>query len=480
MILPTLALALQGPFLQQVVDAHASESAQGLVQHALVQSGRDARVFGLDAAGQLVEVAPLEGPVGSYFFAPAVSGTRVIAPDYRPSEGFVAVRVWERGPSLWTRGPDLGLEIPPASTQRPPAVVDVDNDRSVVVYRWGGVILIHDLRTAGQATLEAAIPTGNRFAMDVAIDGDVVAVLDGELPIPNRDPVDLRVRLFEREPSGWMVAGELTPPTGVDLARSVVRNIDAHGGRIAIGAARGPVGDPGGRVFVYERAPGGSYVLDAVVRPTEESAIAPDRGTEFGYGVHLAGDELAITSPFHGVGQRFVRAPSGWIPRERVLAATYEQLYPFGGRLLGNRLLGDWASRPFLFQPVTSDGIVDVVCPALVSKDRSFVFVGGSETPVRTFRWAESAPTPPGTRFFLVGTTEARRPLGPAAELCVGPPFGVYPVALPPNSLSVALTLDLSTLGLSAGTTVYVQGWRRDPVDVGGLTTPGFSVTVPN
>ncbi|MEM9378800.1 MAG: hypothetical protein AAGB93_02545 [Planctomycetota bacterium] len=472
MLLPTLALALQVTPVQYVADAHASETAQGVVHHALVLNGLDASVFGRDAAGQLVQIATLEGPVTGAL-GPAVSGTRVVALEPEPGTQMVTLRVWERGPSQWRRGPELGVQFPFLNFRPRPLVLDVDDDRAVVVLT-GTSVAIHDVRTDGQAPLEALIPiTAPHYVRDVAIDGDVIALLQGDLPDPNGPLTDLQVRILQRGPGGWFDAGALDLPPGVDLDRSRVDSIDAHGGRIVVGAPWGPNGDAGGRVFVYERTPSGSYELDAVLRSESGGALTPDRGTGFGTFVRLAGDELAVNSTYPAEGQRFERTSAGWTPRERVV--RHDRLFPFGGRLLGNR-----DGRPRLFEPVSDAELIDVVCPALAPSQRSVAGFNGVDASVRRFVWTAPFGPSPDVRFFLVGTEEARRPLGPAAELCLGAPFSVFPVAADPLSSNAVFTLDLTQLGLPAGTSVHVQGWRREPVDPGGLTTAAFSVSVPN
>ncbi|MEM6675442.1 MAG: hypothetical protein AAF726_21515 [Planctomycetota bacterium] len=296
MLLPTIALLAQsGGLVPQLdlVDVHVSASAQGVEARALAveptaEAAFDALILEPDANGQLVRTGALEGQVLRYG-TPSISATRAVGRD-----GSGVVRVWERAADVWRLGPDLGLSPVTGPTTPPAVIVDVDRERSVVLHRLDGLLVIHDLSTPGQPVLEASFPASlPRYVLDLAIDGDFVVLLEGDLPFFNFQLLgDLEIRVLERTPAGWIDRGTVEPPPGIDWTRSAVRSIDADDGRIAAGAQFGTPADPCGRVVVYERNGSGTYSLSDILRPPSQCSIAPGQATQFGFWVDLGGSEV--------------------------------------------------------------------------------------------------------------------------------------------------------------------------------------------
>ncbi|MEM6674487.1 MAG: hypothetical protein AAF726_16695 [Planctomycetota bacterium] len=456
--------------LLQLADVQSGDSAQGPVRRAVGVSGFDSWVLEASPAGGLVRTGALPGLSGR-----ALGETRAVGlgPGFLP-------QVWERTAAGWSPGPDLGLMPVLGTFVFGGLLADIDGERAIVRHATERLMAVYDLSTPGQAILEwsQSISTQS-VVIDLALDGDTAVLLFADVA-PTSAFTNVSVRVLERGAAGWSETQVLAPPAGIDWSRATVRSMDADNGRIVVGAPVGVVGDPCGRVIVYERGAAGDYVVADVVRPTGRCAIAPDSGGFFGSLVDLAGDELAVIGGLDRVGERFERTSTGWVRRERVIASESQAIYyAFGGRLLAQSSLDIE-----LLEPVDSLGIIDVACSSLSSATVSGLFVSGrdpDQPSVREYGWGTPPEFDGQTHFFVLGTSFAQLPVGPSAELCVGGALNVVPFEGPFQGLGLVgfrFVLDTDTLGLPVGSKVFAQGWRREPGLVGGRTTNALAIPI--
>lgn len=185
----------------------------------------------------------------------------------------------------------------------------------------------HFERVGGQwvrrGTLE---PTGSGFGSALAVDGDQLSV--GAWGPP------LAVHLYARDQGGWTPTALLTPGDA-SSGQGFGSSLALDGDWLGVGAqqALSPAGVATGRVHLYQRSGGNTWSEALVLHPDGGAA-----GDRFGASVALAGDLLAVGSPYHdqpaadaGAVYVYERALGAWQFVQKIEG-------PAGGALFGSNL----------------------------------------------------------------------------------------------------------------------------------------------
>lgn len=304
---------------------------------------------------------------------------------------------------------------------------------------------------------DPAATTADSFATTVAVDGDTMALLDG-----NNLSDPKRVLIYRHDGRGWVLEDELEAGDGV--LQEFGRALALDGDRLVLGEPRADVlgADDAGLVQVYERQ-GGQWSLQSEVLPPELVA-----GRRFGQTVDLDGDTLVVgygksTFPyvFHQRVAIFVEQGGAWVEQAELQAGlTADPAAQFGYSLSldGDRLA--------------------VGAPTAVSFDES---IGGEVTGFGAFGagpLVTAEPLPPGGAVFLF-----ERSAGvwtPAGQVTTrdGDPaetsdFG-FEVALEGDRLAVSRRF--GAFGPEASGLMGIfehdgEGWRTEAM-LGGLDLP--------
>ncbi len=175
-----------------------------------------------------------------------------------------------------------------------------------------------------QPAFFAGAPSGNQFGNNVALDGEWLAVGDTLDNYISNGTVAVRlgsVHMYRREVTGWELkqyilppilplVGEYTPPLG--------NYISIDGNRMALGGITDHINGHAGTVWVYEFN-GTDWVITDRIDP---AISGPNQF--FGFGVHLAGDDLYALHPgggfrdpqntqfSSGAVKRYNRSTQGW------------------------------------------------------------------------------------------------------------------------------------------------------------------------
>ncbi len=143
------------------------------------------------------------------------------------------------------------------------------------------------------------------YGWDVGLDGDV-AVVGAPIFARGREAEPARAFIYERRGGSWVEAAELRPPTPTPGAQRGISGLPVavSAGRVAVRTQdnstpiSGETIDPAA-VLIYERVEG-KWTETARV---EETELSPQGRTEnFGVGMDLSGDRLAVASPTRDLG----------------------------------------------------------------------------------------------------------------------------------------------------------------------------------
>lgn len=338
-------------------------------------------------------------------------------------------------------------------------------------------ITVHNIRIPGVASLVATFDVGgNRRVRALALgDGRLVAVVaedDGQFAVQ-----DVEVILYEALPVGWTSGVTLDPPPGVDWSNQHL-SVDVDSGRVVIAVPQGPVTDPCGRVYEYAPTAAGSYVVVNEIRSRRQCLISPQLGGAV-HDVTLRSQDLVFATSPDWAGERFVRSGVGWAEAEMVrLDGGYIGPYGFAGDFLYGS--GGGGVQTFERQDV-AEGL-EIVCPSLNEApiSRLTAIMNRTLAPALVFlewqvEWLQAA----GPAYMVIGFRDGLRPLSQESQLCIGGPIRLASVTILPSPLGFSgiYLFDPVLSGITPGSTVYFQGWRREPGLTAGRTSNAIAVT---
>ena len=138
-------------------------------------------------------------------------------------------------------------------------------------------------------------PLPDLFNLNFTHLGAAVAV-DGDVMVAGAPGLTGAVYVYERGPGGWGRTALLQDPTP--------RKNDHFGSAVGVSGDRIVVGEPAhtgnpfrpGSAFVFERNPGGSWVLQRELRASDGFATS-DFGDIFGTSVDIDGDRIVVGMP---------------------------------------------------------------------------------------------------------------------------------------------------------------------------------------
>lgn len=489
MFLAALALALApaqitpGPLYGpsggalEIVDIELCGTTHWLLGTETLASGRRPVVAKIDAAGTVIWTPTLPPGVvptntsGSPTLM-AVGENRILVKDLR-----YFYRTYTLTPQAWVADPPLTGQ---AFGSFLPRSGDISGSR--VVLQTGHLPsgpVVMDLATADGPELIPTIPYRGLYSMQ--IDGDTVMAVEREIdmtPSGEYVVVATRIPVFRRVNGAWSRALEIEHPASQGWRG--VSGLSFEGGTVAVTAPSISPQDPCPKLYVFEADSNGDFVLEAEFAAATSCATSQTTGIGYQF-PRLLGSELAAVESASGRVDRFERTSQGWIRRERVAADSFISggFWPVSGQLVGT--MGQPNRGSEVFSPVDSPGYVRVACPTSAPVFSTLSAVGRSETAVgpTTMVWNVDAALPGTPYFFAVGLEPGARPLGPTAELCIG---GAVSVVAPDYESSLhgkdrrSLTIDPVAAGWQPGDTLYVQGWRPDPLSPGGLTSNLLSI----
>ncbi|MEM9998503.1 MAG: T9SS type A sorting domain-containing protein [Bacteroidota bacterium] len=213
-----------------------------------------------------------------------------------------AVYLFERGAeatSAWTEGPRLRAVDVATSEQRAERfgrAIALDGDRLVVGASGATTEAFVYERTAGVWSVSAVLVDdpenddeefNDAFGSAVAVEGDRIAVgAPGE-----GDFNEGSVYVFERQSGGWATTALLTDPDG-RTADFFGRQVALAGDRLAVASNAVDLDGArdGGAVFIYDRAPGGTWTRAAKLTASD-AAEADGLGTSIAFN---GPDELLV------------------------------------------------------------------------------------------------------------------------------------------------------------------------------------------
>lgn len=169
-----------------------------------------------------------------------------------PSPGTPTDAMWF-GASLAADGDVLVAGQPATIPPRPSEALPYSGRAAVHVFRRTGDQWVPEARLDG-----AAVTPSPCFGVDVAVQGDLLAVRSADLSSANAPG---NVWLFERRNGTWAFAQELLPAAGIAKGRGYGLGLAVSGGRVLVGdgTARGAdetVAAGPGMVLVFERKDG--------------------------------------------------------------------------------------------------------------------------------------------------------------------------------------------------------------------------------
>lgn len=440
----------------------------GAEPSATVSGVDQPHVYELDAAGDLSLVSSVPSTI-------EVSWTYALGDDRIIARVSSVPRVLERTGGTWVLGPAL-TPNPVGTYITYDRFVDLDGQR--VAHRIPGSqsvdVRIDDLSVPGVLTTEASLPLPDgHLLIGLSLDQDLLVVSSGVPQFASGGWLtDIRVRAFERSPQGiWSALGtDLQPPAGVEWQDRSLLTVVASAGRIAVS---GPVC---GEAFVYERSPGGDFVLASRVGSARQLEVAPGRCSSIDT-VNLRGDDLVLRTGADGAGERFRFDPAlGWTPAETA-RTDRGTMNPYW--FAGEYMVSEARSGGIQVHDRTSPRVgLEVTCPAPAHLSLLDVFVEPPATHGLAPLWVGAFSQQGSNSLVLIGGLQAlARPLGPEAMLCVGGAVRRLPMpAFAPNNAS--LQLDLPAAGVPAGSTLHLQVFERIAGGQGWRSSAGYSVTL--
>lgn len=460
-----------GGFLQLVDTTERGTSPQVLgVESAPFASGSfDVHVFDMDAAGSLSISAtiPLSEGVRR---AHALGTDRLILEDSQRWP-----RVYERSGGTWVAGPSL-LPSPLLGTNITYGA-NADIDGQLVAHSFPEALTeavqIDDLSVAGAATTEAVFPLGaSHRNIALSMEDGILVIASGVSPASGFEWfTDVEVRIFERSSvATWSeVLPAPSPPAGFTWEQGFRLSVATSAGRVAI------AGPSCGEAWVYTRAPGAGFSLDATVSSSRLLEIAPGSCRSFDR-VELDGDDLALTTGLDAAGERFRRNAAGvWNAQEVARSDRGSSgIYRFAGSFLVSQA----NSGGIQVHDSTSPSVgIEIVCSAPVSSEPFLLNVTSPSTqallPVEVFLTPSDTASP---MFLVVGSAPGFRPLTAESALCVG---GALRISTAPlnTPFSYYEIFDAAGAGIAPGSTVYLQGFQSLASTVRWRSTGALAVT---
>lgn len=278
-------------------------------------------VFTLDAQGSWSQRAKVSGPAAGANFGQSVAIAKLPSGDYRlvvgaPNDGSGSgSAVWLRGKGdTWTTEADFSGAGQFGSS------VGVSGDR-VIVGASGeassdGVVRIYEpdprltpIPWAEAATITDVAGSAGQLGGSVAIDSDIAVV--GEPAFAVGAANDGRAFVYQRNPAGgWTYVATLVASDRMASAR--------FGAHVAVSGLSAVIGAPG-----HNSAAGAAYVFSSIAgtwaqttRLHSLAGVTLAAGDEFGRGVSMSGNMLAVGAPLAltglGSGYLFGRAAGVW------------------------------------------------------------------------------------------------------------------------------------------------------------------------
>lgn len=283
----------------------------------------------------------------------------------------------------------------------------------------GSIYLYDRVGSTWFATSKLFLPspvTDVDFGAAVAVDGERVVVGAPGAQSPFGSARTGVVHVFDREPGGnWVLDATLAIPSTDELRFGAA--VDLEGDRIVVGAPFEALGFGQGRAFVFDRGTGGNWALTQELIPSVSQT-----NDAYGFAVDLEGGRIAVGAPRYDGLQLDVGAVFVW-----------------------NFVGPDWKQAPILEAPSLTLGDRNGTSVALAG---DVLYAGApGENGVSTWtgatrRWEElassswqfdgSLPAPDGASGWYAGSAVAIH----EATLLVGSPGSDFSVGATPGAVS--------------------------------------------
>ena len=464
--------------LLQIHDIELSGTEHWVLgRETLPMGGQRPVVARIDSAGAVIWTPPLPaalGPSGSdNARLLAVGENRILVKDLNH-----VYRTYALTPQAWVAEPAL---TPVFLASISPVLGDISGSQvtlSAPHLLPNAAPIVVDLASGAGPESLPILP--NSGIWQLAVGDGIAAAVEAEYVVqPSGEYVLVahRIPLFRRINGAWRRVEEIRNPTGFDWRGSI--KIALEGGTVAVSAQKVSPTDPCPKLFIFEEDPSGAFVLSAEFEAASSCATSSTMG--IGYdSIQLLGLELTAIEGLDGRVDRFERTATGWTRRERVAAQNQlTQAWPVNGRIVGGTQSSSAGSE--VLAVLNSPGSTTVGCASSAPSYSILRVENRAQTAVgpTNIVWTIDA-APPATPYFLaVGFQPGSRPLGPAAELCIGGSVSVMPMTTPQPNFGKDVArrlLDPVAEGLQPGETLYVQGWRPEASIPGGLTSNSLAI----